>query len=142
MLKKTGTALVAILAIVAVVVVFSGVLERVWIAPQVSPVVQATLSPDKPVNYFPITTLGQIKDKKVQLEMLKVTTGIIDAELNLKAATSQATYDSLIGTINSPGLFGAVLLATATGFVTSAYKNKTMYSENEVTEIKNGNKTT
>jgi len=136
MLRQTGSVLVIVLVAVAAVAVFSGVLERVWPASQISPVTQQLLNPGQPVNTFPITTLGNIKDKKVQLEVQKATVGIIDSELSLREKASQIAYDKLVGSINSPGILGAVLLAGLTGIGTNLYKNKTMYNEQEVDKIK------
>lgn len=138
MKKRVGFALVAILIIVAAVAVFSGVLERFYIAPQLSPTTQQVINPDRPVSKSPFTTLGTLKDAQVKLDVTKATVGIVDSELKDKTNQSQVAYNSLFGSLSNPGLFGAILLAAATGIATNAYNKSKLYTPDQVKLVKNG----
>lgn len=138
-MRRFGTVLVAILVVLAAAVMFTGVLEQVWPAPQASSLAQQFVNPGEKVDKFPFTTLGNLKGQKQELQVIEATTSIIQKEYDEKIAGSQKAYDKLIGTIDNPGLLGSGIAALLAGYAVALYKNKTMYSETEVTEIKNGN---
>lgn len=125
MIKKTGAALITILILIVGLAAVTGVLEQVWPAAQPSPTAQQLIAPTKPVNTFPMTTLGKLKNKKQRLDVIAATTAIVRNEFELKIAKSQSAY--------------AAIAAVAAAYFMSIYKNKTMYSEQEVAEIRNGN---
>jgi hypothetical protein len=127
MLKKTGVALLGILLIVAAVAVLTGVATHVLPAIQLSDVAQKFIEPSKAVSTFPITTLGSLKNKKQRLEVIKATVEIVDKEMTEKTEQSQQVYDYLT----------PVAAALLSLYLTNLYKNRTMYSEAEVKEIKN-----
>lgn len=134
MLQKTGSALVIVLVIAAGVVLFTGALESIWPAPQSSPVAQQFVNPGKPVDAFPFTTLGKLKNQKQRLNVIEATTSIIQKEYDKKIGASQNAYDKLIGTIDNPGLLGSGMAALLAAYGMAMYKNKTLYSEVEVKE--------
>lgn len=135
-MKNTGTAIVAILIVVGAIALFSGILEGIFPAQQASPLAQEFVGPTQPVNTFPITTLGELKDQKQKLDVISATTDIVAKEYDEKIGASQQAYNKLIGTIDNPGLFGAAISALLAGYLTKLYKDKTMYSEVEVEKIK------
>lgn len=121
-------ALVVILIVVAAVAILTGVAEYVCPAPRLSDVAQQFIEPDKKVNTFPITTLGALKNDKQKLEIIKVTTDVVSKEMGEKIEQSQKVYD-----------YATPLAAALLSFyITSVYKNKTLYTEAEIQEIKNG----
>jgi hypothetical protein len=128
MLKKTGAIFIGILLVVAAVAILTGVATHILPAVQLSDVSQKFIEPNKNVNTFPITTLGTLKNKRQRLEVIKATAEIVDKEMAVKEAASQKVYDYM-----TP--LAAALLSF---YLTTMYKNRTMYSEQEVTEIKNG----
>lgn len=125
MVKKAGSVLITILIIVVGLAAVTGVLEQVWPAAQPSPTAQQLIAPTRPINTFPMTTLGKLKNKKQRLDVIAATTAIVQNEFQLKIAKSQSAY--------------AAIAAVAAAYFMSIYKNKTMYSENEVEKIRNSN---
>jgi hypothetical protein len=128
MLKKTGEIFIGILLVVAAVAILTGVATHIFPAVQLSDVAQKFIEPNKNVNTFPITTLGNIKNKKLRLEVIKATAKIVENEMDDKTNQSEDIYKYMI----------PAALALFSSYLTNLYKNKTMYSEQEVTEIKNG----
>lgn len=128
MLKKTGEVLIGILLVVTAVAILSGCITGFWPAEQLSGTAQRFIEPSKDADTFPITTLGNIKDKKQKLEVIKATADIVTKEIYDKAKASQDVYN----------LMTPIAAAMLSFYLTSLYKNRTMYSETEVTEIKNG----
>lgn len=128
MIKKAGAALIGILIVVLGIAAVTGILEQVFIAAQPSPTAQKLMAPNEKVNTFPFTTLGKLKDKKQQLNVMDATVQIVKQEFAIKIAESTAAYSTIA--------------AIAGAYVMALYKNKTMYSEDEhklgVVEAKNG----
>lgn len=122
MVKKAGAALVTVLIIILGVAAVTGVLEQVWPAAQPSGVAQQLIAPNEKVNTFPLTTLGKLKNKKQRLNVIEATTKIVQNEFELKIAQSQTAYSAIA--------------AIASAYFMALYKNRTMYSEQEVTDIK------
>jgi heme/copper-type cytochrome/quinol oxidase subunit 4 len=137
-MKKTGFALVAILVVVAVVVVFSGVLQKAIPLPQLSPTSQQILNPDEKVNKFPVTFLGDLKDKKVKLDSVKAQLGIVDTELTEKIGQGQEVYNQVFGTIKNPGIVGDGLLMVLTAVGTWLAAKSKLYTPDEVKLIQKG----
>ncbi len=138
MIKKTGAALVGLLIVLAAIVAFSGALKPLWPSAQSSPTAQHTADPSKPIDTFPITFLGTLKNQKTKVDVVEATVGIVQKEYNEKISASEDSYNKIIGTIDSPGIFGTGLAALLTMYGTAMYKNKTMWNEQEVNAIKNG----
>jgi len=138
-MKRTGVALVAILIIVASVALLSGVFEAFWPANQSSPVAQQLIEPGKPVNTFPITFLGDLKNQQKKVDVISATVGVVKGEYDEKVNKAQAAYDKLIGTIDKPGLLGTGAAALLAMYATALYKNGQLYNKSEVEEaVKNG----
>lgn len=135
-MKNTGSALVIAVVIIGAVALFSGVIEGIFPAPQASPLAQEFVGPELPINNFPLTTLGELKNQKQKLDVIEATTDIVAAEYDEKISGSQNAYNKLIGTIDNPGLLGAGIAALLAGYATALYKNKTLYSETEVAAIR------
>jgi hypothetical protein len=137
-MKNAGFATIAILAVIAVIVVFSGVLKPLMPVEQLSPTAQKFLNPDAEVSNFPITIYGNVKNNQIAIDMLKARIGVVDDELTKKAKEVEATYDKLIGTINQPGIFGSIALMAATAFITKKYQESKLYTPEEVKKVKEG----
>ncbi|MCJ7828766.1 MAG: hypothetical protein MUP81_03375 [Dehalococcoidia bacterium] len=136
MIKRTGVitaALTIILAIAAaaVAVLWTAVGRQITPAPQLSPTGQKLIAPTEKVNTSWFTTLGKLEDQKQQLQVLDATVQIVKQEFDFKISLGQAAYAAI----------AAALSAYASAHATVLYKNKTMYSETEVTEIKKNGKT-
>lgn len=138
MFKRTGEALVAILIVIAALVVGTGVVKQIWPAEQLSSTAQYVIDPKGPVQEFPFTTLGSLKNSKVKLDVTKATINVVDAEVNEKIGASQSAYDSLIGDFKQPGILGLGLFATISAIGTHMYDKSKMYSVEEVRLVEKG----
>ncbi len=137
MVKKSGTVLVAVIVIIAVVAMFSGVFETVWPAPRSSPVAQELIG--QPANTFPITTLGKLKNEQKKVEVLSATVGVVKGEYDDKINKAQAAYDKLVGSIDKPGMLGTIAVGLMAMYGTALYKNNQLYTLAEVNDaVKNG----
>ncbi len=138
MKKELGIALISVLVIIAAVVMFGGALERFMPAPQLSETAQRVIDPAKPVNKFPFTSLGKLKDEQVKLDVKKAEIGVVDKELKEKTDTAQATANTIFGSVEKPGLVGTGVLALLAAIGTRIYDKTKMYSAEEVKLIKTG----
>ncbi|MDD5328334.1 MAG: hypothetical protein PHY02_11080 [Phycisphaerae bacterium] len=132
MIKKTGVALIGVLIVILGIAAVTGILQQVWPAAQPSPTAQKLIAPTEKVKTGWFTTLGKLKDQKVELDVIAATTTIVQKEFEVKIAEATAAY--------------SVIAAIAGAYVMGLYKNQTMYSEDEhklgMLETKNGGGTT
>lgn len=150
---KRGSALIVVLAVVALIAVGTGILENFWPAESDSVAVRAYLGEDVTKSTFPITTLGTLKKKKQAIRIKYIVSNLdLQAALNKNDAVyefaigeitprviaAKKSYDTYVGTYDKPGLALAGLLALLTGAGVKLYDKNTMYNENEVEVIKNG----
>jgi hypothetical protein len=143
--NRKGSALLIVLAVIAVLAIATGCVNQLWPAERPSAAVTSYVG--EPTGGFPITTLGNAKATKQKVQVKHVTTmidlkaaldkddaiyNIAMDELNLRIQASQAMYDKYVGTPEAPGLLGSVLFAALAGLGVHTYNKNTMYSEAEV----------
>ena len=150
---KIITAISGLFLFAALGIIVSGCLEQFWPTPQVSPIIVKYANKDPNHFKLPLTTIGNLQnikqetekryldketDLKAQLAVEQGTHELVKGELDIKIDTGLKQYGTIIGTIEKPGIVGTVLFSLLSAYGMKLYKDATLYTEKEVSEIKNG----
>ncbi|HBG77227.1 MAG TPA: hypothetical protein DDW84_00045 [Phycisphaerales bacterium] len=135
-----------VISVLLSVVVMSGCLEQFWPAEQVSPTTVKYAGKDPNDFKLPITTLGNVEKIKLAVEetylerQIRLKSEIdIDGgkhsiaknELDVNIQQAKEQYETVIGSLDSPGVLWTVLTALLSGGAMRWITTLTHYSEEE-----------
>ena len=138
-------ALIVITVLLGVVVI-SGCLEQFWPAGQVSPTTVKYAGKDPNDFKLPITTLGNVEkiklaveesylEKQIRLKSeMDIDSGrhsIAKNELDINIQQAKEQYQTIIGSLDSPGALWTILTALLSGGAMRWITTLTHYSEQE-----------
>ncbi|MFA6187139.1 MAG: hypothetical protein WC770_08015 [Phycisphaerae bacterium] len=141
-MKKVLIVIVVLLS----VVVISGCLEQFWPAEQVSPVTVKYAGKDPNDFKLPITTLGNVEkiqlaveetylEKQIRLKSeMDIDNGkhsIAKNELDVNIGQAKEQYQTIVGSLDSPGALWTLLTALLSGGAMRWITTLTHYSEEE-----------